>query len=179
MHRHTSKQNLGAHVHSCLWGSNNIAVQFLIYPVSHTLTISKRNKEMLSVKSLHLNKVIGNNLLKVNRYKSAISSMLKLIYPFVFMEICFSGQRSKPHTHYFPEGCQCLFMEWGIPFLVLHPCLYATALLPTGVRTGPAVGLTALLTPFLPSRTWPASTGRNISITIWPDFSLVCLQWKS
>lgn len=78
------------------------------------LTISKRNTEMLSVKSLHFNKVIGNygnNLLKVNSYKSAVPSMLKLIYPFVFMEICFSGQRSKPHTHYFSEGCQCLFME--------------------------------------------------------------------
>lgn len=53
---------------------------------------------MLSVKSLHFNKVIGNNLLMVNRYKSAVPNMLKLVYPFVFMEICFSGQRSKPHT---------------------------------------------------------------------------------
>lgn len=73
------------------------------------LAISKRNKEMLSVKPLHFNKVIDNNLLKVNRYKSAVS--LKLIYPFVFMEICFSGQRSKSHTRYFSEGCQCLSVE--------------------------------------------------------------------
>lgn len=66
---------------------------------------------MLSVKSLHFIKMIGNNLLKVNKYKSAVPNMLKLIYPLVFMEICFSGQRSKPHTHYFSEDCQCLFVE--------------------------------------------------------------------
>lgn len=58
------------------------------------LTISKRDTEILFVKSLYFNKVIGNNLLEVNRYKSAVPN----IYLFVFMEICFSGQRSKPHT---------------------------------------------------------------------------------
>lgn len=65
------------------------------------LALSKRNTKMLSVKSLHFNKVIGNNLLQVNRYKSAVPNTPKLIYQCVFMEISFSGQRSKPHTNYF------------------------------------------------------------------------------
>lgn len=114
---------LGAHVHSCLWWSNNIAVQFLIYRISYMLAISKRNTKMLSVKSLHFNKVIGNNLLQVNRYKSAVPNTPKLIYQCVFMKICFSGQRSKPHTNYFSEGCQCLSVEWQIPFIAIYPCL--------------------------------------------------------
>lgn len=76
----------------------------------YMLTISKRNTEMLSVNSLHFNKVIGNHLLKVNRYKSAAPNTLKLIYPFVFMEICFSGQRSKPNTLFF-RGLPVLFVE--------------------------------------------------------------------
>lgn len=72
--------------------------------------ISKRKTEMLSVNSLHFNKVIGNHLLKVNRYKSAAPNMLKLIYPFVFMEICFSGQRPKTNTLFF-RGLPVLFVE--------------------------------------------------------------------
>lgn len=44
--------------------------------------------------------------------------------------------------------------------------LYATTLLPIGVRTGTGAESTALLTPFFPSTNWSASTGRNISIAI-------------
>lgn len=44
MHRHPCKQNWGAHVHSCLWWSNNIAVQFLIYLHRTCSHIQKENR---------------------------------------------------------------------------------------------------------------------------------------
>lgn len=70
------------------------------------LTISKRNTEILSVKSLYFNKVIGNNILKINRYKSAVPNILKLIC--LSLRKFVSVGKDQSHTHYFPEGCQRL-----------------------------------------------------------------------
>lgn len=95
--------------------------------------------------------------------------MPKLIYPFVFMEICFSGQRSKPHTHYFHRAAQCL---WNDESHLLHYILVSVTQLCFPVVWEQGQEQNPLPCSHLSS---PARTGRNISITVWPDSpSFVC-----